>query len=155
MRYVEQLRRYHAEFSPENVLVLIYDDFRADNEGTVRAVLRFLDVDETLPVAVPDANPTVRARSQRLHGLVHALSVGRGPLSLATKGAVKAVTPRRLRRTALHMTQRRLVFADPLPADEELMGELRARLKTEVVSLSEYLGRDLVALWGYDSVRSG
>ena len=33
VRYVEQLRRYHAEFPPEQVLVLIYDDFRADNEG--------------------------------------------------------------------------------------------------------------------------
>ena len=30
--------------------MLIYDDFRADNEGTVRQVLRFLDVDDTLPV---------------------------------------------------------------------------------------------------------
>ena len=45
VRYVEQLRRYHEVFAPEQVLVLIYDDFRADNEGTVRTVLRFLDVD--------------------------------------------------------------------------------------------------------------
>ena len=41
VRYVEQLRRYHDAFSPEQVLVLIYDDFRAANEETVRAVLRF------------------------------------------------------------------------------------------------------------------
>jgi len=27
VRYVEQLRRYHTAFAPENVLVLIYDDF--------------------------------------------------------------------------------------------------------------------------------
>ena len=45
-RYVEQLRRYLALFPPEQVLVLIYDDFRCDNEATVREVLRFLDVDD-------------------------------------------------------------------------------------------------------------
>src|SRR5271155_1319829 len=35
VRYVEQLRRYHALFPAERVLVLIYDDFRRDNEATV------------------------------------------------------------------------------------------------------------------------
>jgi hypothetical protein len=152
VRYVEQLRRYHAVFAPENVLVLIYDDLRADNEGTVRAVLRFLDVDDTAPIEMPRANPTVRARSQRLHELVHALSVGRGPGSLAVKETVKALTPRRLRRQALYATQRRVVFADPRPADEELMSELRRRFKPEVVALGEYLDRDLVSLWGYGDV---
>ena len=50
VRYVEQLRRYHAAFPPEQVLVLIYDDFRRDNQGTLRTVLRFLDVDDTLAI---------------------------------------------------------------------------------------------------------
>ena len=30
------------------------------------------------------------------------------------------------------------------------MLELRRRYRPEVVALSEYLGRDLVSLWGYD-----
>ncbi len=152
VRYVEQLRRYHAVFPPEHVLVLIYDDFRSDNEASVRKVLRFLEVDDTYPIETPQANPTVRARSQRLHHLVHAVSVGHGPVSLAVKGVVKAFTPRGLRRNAFYATQRRVVFAEPQPPDEELMRELRRRFKGEVVALSEYLGRDLVTLWGYDSV---
>ena len=32
------------------------------------------------------------------------------------------------------------------------MLELRRRFKGEVVALSEYLDRDLVALWGYDGI---
>jgi hypothetical protein len=152
VRYVEQLRRYHAVFPKENVLVLIYDDFRADNAGTLRVVERFLGVDDAMSVEVSDANPTVRARSQRLHELVHALSVGRGPISLAAKGAVKALTPQPLRRRALYATQRRILFAEPGPVEEELMSELRVRFAGEVAGLSEYLGRDLVNLWGYDDV---
>ena len=154
VRYVEQLRRYHAVFHAKDVLVLIYDDFRADNAGTLATVLRFLGVDDAAAIEVPrGANPTVAPRSQRLHGVVHALTVGRGPGSRAFKEALKALTPRTLRRQALRATQRRVIFADPEPPDEQLMAELRRRFKDEVVALSEYLGRDLVALWGYDDVR--
>jgi hypothetical protein len=152
VRYVEQLRRFHAVFPPAQTLVLIYDDFRRDNEATLRRVLRFLAVDDSFPIQALDANPTVRARSQHLSELVHAVSVGRGPASLAVKAGVKALTSRRLRRAVLEETKRRIVFRDPGPPDEDLMLELRRRFKGEVVAASEYLGRDLVRLWGYDSI---
>lgn len=152
VRYVEQLRRFESVFPREQMLVLIYDDFRADNEATVRRVLRFLGVDDSVPVDELEANPTVRARSQRLSELVHAVSVGRGPISLAVKAGVKALTPRQLRRAALEATKRRIVYTEPRPPDEELVLQLRKRFKGEVVALSEYLDRDLVTLWDYDNI---
>jgi hypothetical protein len=152
VRYVEQLRRYHAVFPKEQVLVLIYDDFRSDNEGTVRRVLRFLDVDDTVPVQAIEANPTVRVRSQRLHELVHEVSVGRGTLARGVQAGIKTLVPRRVRHRALDVVRKRLLLAPPDPADEGLMLELRRRYKPEVVAVSEYLGRDLVSLWGYDEI---
>ncbi len=152
VRYVEQLRRYHAVFPAEQVLVLIYDDFRADNDGTVRTVLRFLGVDDAAPIDALEANLTVRARSQVVHELVHAVTVGRGPVSLGVKSGLRALMPERLRRDALRALRRRIVYSAPEPPDEELMSELRHRFKGEVVALSEYLDRDLVSLWGYGDV---
>jgi hypothetical protein len=152
VRYVEQLRRYHSLFAPEQVLTLIYDDFRRDNEATVRKVLRFLGVDDSYPVDVLSANPTILIRSQQLDQMVHAVSVGRGPVSGAANRMLKTLTPRQVRRGLLRLTQRRVVYGKPRPADEEFMLELRARFKGEVVALSEYLDRDLVSLWGYDDV---
>jgi Sulfotransferase family len=152
VQYVEQLRRYHAAFPPEQVLVLIYDDFRADNEGTVRQVLRFLDVDDTSTIEVTEANPTIRIRSVRLHEFVRSLYLGRGPAARVAKRAIKALTPQQLRRDGLQTLRRRVLFGKPHPPDEELMLELRRRSKGEVVALSEYLGRDLVTLWGYDGI---
>jgi Sulfotransferase domain len=149
VRYTEQLRRYHAVFGREQVLVLIYEDFLEDNVATVKRVLRFLDLDEDGPIEELRANPTVRARSQRLNELLHALSVGRGPLSRALKATIKAATPRRARRRALAHVRRR-VHAEPEPPDEELMLQLRRRFRGEVLAVSEYLDRDLVSLWGYD-----
>ena len=152
VRYLEQLRRYHEAFSPEQVLVLIYDDFRSDNEATVRQVLRFLEVDDAVAVQETEANPTVMMRSQPLDEMLNAVSVGRGPVSRAVKGTVKALVPRSLRRNALKATQRRFVASEPDPPDEQLMLELRRRYSREVADLSDYLGRDLTRLWGYDGI---
>jgi Sulfotransferase family len=150
VRYVEQLERYRAAFATERMLVLIYEDFKRDNEATLRTVMRFLEVDDAGPVELIEANPTVAVRSQRVHELVHAVSVGRGPVSVAVKRALKALTPRGLRRSALRATQQRVLYTSPPAPEERLMLELRRRFKGEVEALSEYLDRDLVSLWGYD-----
>jgi len=152
VRYVEQLRRYHAVFPPEQVLVLIYEDFRNDNEATVRQVLRFLEVDDTCPVEAMEANPTVRVRSQRLYELMRSVYMGRGPISRVAKAGIKALTPRQLRRDAEVAVRRRVLYGNPRAPDESLTLELRSRFKGEVVALSEYLGRDLISRWGYESV---
>jgi len=152
VRYVEQLRRYHRVFPPEQILTLIYDDFRADNESVVRRVLSFLDVDGNVQIEPLQANPTVAVRSGRLHELVHAVSVGRGPISRAIKEAIKAVTPRAARRDALHAVNSSVLYGGKPPDDDELMLELRRRYRSEVAALSEYIDRDLLALWGYDEL---
>jgi hypothetical protein len=152
VRYVEQLRRYHARFDPDQVLVLIYDDFLADNEGTVRQVLRFLDADDAVPVAPVRANPTISVRSTRLNDMRLGLRDGRGPLLSAVRYAGKAVTSKRAREALYYPLQRRAVYRAAPPPDEAFMRELRRRYNGEVVALSEYLGRDLVGLWGYDEL---
>jgi Sulfotransferase family len=152
VRYAEQLRRYHAVFPPEQVLVLLYDDFRADNEGTVRRLLRFLDLDDRAPIEVTEANPTVRVRSPLMDELVRTVSFGSGRAARPAKAAIKALTPRRLRRDGLRTLRRRVLYSEPRPPDERLMLELRRRFKGEVDELSAYLDRDLVRLWGYDGI---
>jgi hypothetical protein len=153
VRYVEQLRRYREAFPAEQLLILIYDDFRDDNETTVQSVFDFLDVDSEIDVVPREANPTrVRMRSQHLDELLNMVSVGRGPATRAVKAALKAISSERLRDDAMRLTRRRLILGRPPPADERLMLELRRRYAGEVVALSEYLDRDLVRLWGYDDL---
>jgi hypothetical protein len=151
VRYVEQLQRFRAVFPPEQLLVLIYDDFRSDNEATVRRVLKFLDVDDGVPIPSVEANPTVRVRSVELDGAIRALYAGSTPASRAVKATVRTLLPER-GRASLRALRRRVVYGRPEAPDEQLMHELRSRYKDEVVALSEYLGRDLVTLWGYDKV---
>jgi len=150
VHYVEQLERFRAAFGPEQMLVLIYDDFDADNEGTMRRLLRFLGVAESPRLETSTANPTVRVRSPRLYGLVRSLYLGEGRLAAGLKRAIKAITPRRLRQDGMTVLRRRVLYGEPRQADLELTRELRRRFSGEVSALSAYLGRDLVSLWGYD-----
>jgi hypothetical protein len=152
VRYVEQLHNYEAVFPRERILVLIYDDYRHDNEATVRKVLNFLDVDDSRPIAVMEANPSYEVRSPKLHEMVRSVYIGRGPVSRGVKASVKSFTSRGMRRDLLRLTQRRVVYGKPQRADEQVMLDLRRRFKGEVVALSEHLDRDLVSLWGYDGI---
>jgi sulfotransferase family protein len=154
VHYTEQLRRLHAAFPPEQVLVLIYDDFRADNEGTVREVLRFLQLDATAPIETVETKPLKAVRSMRLHQLRRAIRHAHLNPSAGSPllRAYDRVAPRRLRSDAIAAGLRRAAYAPQAPADDALALELRRRFKGEVQAASEYLGRDLVALWGYDRI---
>jgi hypothetical protein len=150
VRYVEQLRRYHEVFAAEQVLVLIYDDFRRDNEGTLGRVLRFLGVDDDVPIAPRSVNPTVRVRARRLHALTHAVAAGSRPLARATRDSAAALAPRGLDRKRALAIRDRIFYTAPAAPDDTLTLEIRRRYRDEVAALSEYLDRDLIGLWGYD-----
>ena len=154
VRYAEQLRRLHEAFPAEQVLVLIYDDFRADNEATVREVLRFLKLDATGPIETVETKPLKAVRSMRLHRLRRMVRHAR--LNPAAGSpllrAYDKVAPRRLRSEQLAARLRRAAYEPQAPPDDALALELRRRFKGEVEAASEYLGRDLVALWGYDRI---
>jgi hypothetical protein len=68
------------------------------------------------------------------------------------RATVKTVAPPQLSRQSAIELRNRIFYQQPEPPDEQLMLELRRRFKPEVTALSEHLGRDLVTLWGYDSL---
>ncbi len=148
VRYVEQLRRYESLFPPEQLMVVIYDDFRADNEATLRAIMRFLGIDDSVPVRAQELNPTVAVRSQRLYALARAAAVGDSRLGRTAYSLVKRVRPRHIQRIVA--VRDRIALGSPEQPDERLMLALRRRFEPEVQALSDHLGRDLVTLWGYD-----
>jgi Sulfotransferase family len=153
VRYVEQLRRYEEVFAPEQILVLIYEDYRHDNDATLKRVLRFLGVDEHPSLGLADTHTTwKRVRSNRVNDLARMLNQGRGPISGVLNSSIKRVTTPAFRKQLLWPVYDRVLFGRPRPADEALMVEIRRRFKPEVVALSEHLDRDMVKFWGYDAI---
>jgi Sulfotransferase domain len=154
VRYVEQLQRFQAVFAPEQISVLIYDDFRRDNVAVVRSVLRFLDVDDSRPIETVETKPLQAVRSQTLRRFADSARTARQYPGFSTPAGrlLNALTPSALRSERFRSRWRKLVYEKPTPPDEGLMRELRRRCKPEVVALGALLGRDLAAEWGYDDL---
>ena len=148
LRYDEHLDRFTARFPPDQVLPLVYDDFRRDNAGTVRRVLEFLAVDASFEPKLEEHNTGgVALRSRRLQGLLRGATHSGGAV-----GRARALLPRRLRRRAVAAAYERVVFEKAPPVPAELAAEIRARAAPHVAGLGARLGRDLLGEWGYRDV---
>jgi Sulfotransferase family len=154
VRYVEQLRRFEGAFERERMLVLIYDDFRRDNLASASEILRFLGLDDSIPLTAVETKPLRRVRSPMLHRLTFAARRARRHPSTAgrTGALLGSLSSLPVRSSTLRRISRRLTYSEPAAPDADFALELRRRFKPEVVALSDYLGRDLVSLWGYDSI---
>jgi hypothetical protein len=151
IQYAEQLRRFHAVFPAEQVLPIIYDDFRQDNAMAMQQILRFLGVDDVSDVAVFDAHPSVRVRSVKGFSILRKTLMGEGSAARVANRAVKLVSSRRMRQRAFVLARDHLVFGKPDEPDHQLMRELRSQFAPEVKAFGDYLGRDLLTLWGYSA----
>ena len=87
------------------MLVLIYEEFRRDNEATMRRVLDFLGVDAEFEIAPLQANPTVAVRSQKADRVVQRLYGNRTPVART----IRRLIPAGVRHTALGGVRRRLL----------------------------------------------
>ncbi len=148
VRYVEQLRRFESALSREQVHVIVYDDLRRENERVARAALRFLGVDETLPIDVSNSTGRERkaVRNVRLHRFATALRRARrrpDSASLPMRALGSVASPR------VEALARRTLYAPAAPVQEALAQELRERFRPEVAALAERLDRDLLTEWGY------
>lgn len=174
IRYTEQISRYHAAFPRDQVMVLIYEQFRQDNVDTVRRILQFIDVDDTTPVEPVIVNAAVAPRSGRFNGAVRNVVIGRGRLSRSLRAGARLTVPEHRRKRlqsayadvvsgrtpvkpdgrplALGSMLAKAMYKAPPAPDEALSAELRARFRPEVVKISDYLGIDLVRIWGYENV---
>jgi hypothetical protein len=151
VRYVDQLRRFHDAFSREQVLVLIYEDFRRDNAASFAQILSFLELDERVEIEPVQTKPLREIRSVALHRMV-------GRVRLATRApertgpiarAAAAMVPAPMRSAEFGRRWRRAVYSEQKAADPALTAEMKRRFVGEVRALSEYLGRDLIGDWGY------
>ena len=145
IRYDEHFDRFAAHFPPEQILPLVYDDFRRDNLGTVRRVQEFLGVDPDFVPKLGDHNTGGMAlRSRRLQSAMRRLTHSTSPAA-----RLRAVVPRPLRRRAAELAYQRVVFQQPAPPDPELVAEVRDRATPHVAALGERIGRPLLEEWGY------
>lgn len=135
-RFGEQLERYLRVFGDERVMVILYDDFRDDPEGTVGRVAGWLGADAA-PLSGGVVNANKRVRSRRLQSFLMS------PPPWLERG-VHAVLPRSLHgRVAPWMIRRNIEQRPRDPVSADLRRRIAGELADDVSRLGELLGRDL------------
>lgn len=133
-RYHVQLQRYYDRFPREQILVLLYDDFRKDNARVLRDVFRFLRVDDAFQ---PDTSLEHNVSGIPVNRTAYDLLWGRGAVGRLVAAAVPVPVMARLR---ARITPR-LLRQEPL--DPALAAELIDRFREDVLRLQDLIGRDL------------
>lgn len=146
VKFVEQIARYRNLFPADRMKVVVFDDFRRDNAATYAEVVAFLGLSSAFR---PEFREVNQNRSARFPLLSKAFAVSG---NLGIKNLVPKRMRRRFRRTLGRLNLKPVTRA---PLDPGLRRELMARFRPEVEGLSRILERDLVTLWGYDSVAHG
>jgi len=130
-RYLRQLQAVTDRYDRSQLLVVLFEDLRDRPQDTVREVLRFIGVDESVPLAGVGAahDPRPAVRSTRLYA--------------ALNGRVGRRLPDGGRRLAERINQTdKQAYGQLEPAVRK---ELVAQIAPEVRELQEWLGRDLSA----------
>jgi hypothetical protein len=135
--FADQVERYLIQFGPEQVKVVIFDDFVTDPAGTYADVLRFLGLDDSFKPSFERVNESKRPVSPHLQAFVV-----RPPKPIARLIPFLRRYPlaHRLRRTLLGMNSQP-VARPALPPD--VRARLTAEFTPEVRRLGELIGRDL------------
>ena len=138
-RYSPQIERYYDALGRDQVLVVIFEEFRKDPATAYRQVLEFLGVDPDFQPTFEVVNAGLARRSWRLQQML---------LSPPVLRTARAVIPMRMR-PAVGRTWDRINSRGekPAPLDPKVARALREELQPDVERLEKLIGRDLSSLW--------
>ena len=152
VKYAEQLKRYLDLFPTNQIKVIIYEDFKEDNQKIVNEICDFLDI-ERMNIERKKANVRKDVSFYRLRSFF--LN------SYRIRSLAQKILPYSIRNLWGDFVDKiTLKEAKKKKIDPEFRKELMEKYKSEVVKLNNLLheydlieeDRDLIEFWGYDQV---
>ncbi len=133
--YGEQITRYFAEFSRDQVLVLLYEDLAKDRVGVYTSIFTFLGVH---PGIIPVLPPRINENSGiPKNQFVHVLLTHPNPVRRALRSVLTERQRKAVRSWLLHHTLQRPHL------DPELRMTLTTRFRDDILRTQDLIGRDL------------
>lgn len=145
-KYSEQISRFYDCFDKKQIKLIIYEDFRQNNQQVYQDIFDFLEVnDKSFVVSAKTKNSRSKPRSETLNKII------RNPL-------LRKISNKLLPAQSYEFIHRNVVNKllwkneKVSPIDPQLKHELMKTFKPEVLKTSELIGVDLEKRWGYDKI---
>ncbi|MEL6440622.1 MAG: sulfotransferase [Cyanobacteria bacterium J06621_8] len=145
VKYYQQVKRYYDLFPAEQIKIIIYEKFRADNEGIYREILEFLGVDQSFVPNFALINVNKEVKFPALNNFVNRPFIKSITKNLISQEFNEFVRDNIVEKLLWHQAPK-----DSIP--EEMKLKLMQKYQPEVAQVSELIGIDLEKVWGYDSL---
>jgi hypothetical protein len=143
VQYYQQVKRYCDRFKPEQIKVIIFEEFQSANEGIFREVLEFLGVEPNFTPEYTAVNINKEVKFKTVNSLINnpvAKSIAKNLLSQEFNDFVRDKIVEKL---LWHQAPKA-----KMPEAIKLL--LMGQYQPEVAKISELLKLDLLDQWGYD-----
>ncbi len=137
--YADHLSYVFSNFNRRCVKIIVYEDFKQDNEGTVADIFRFLGL-KPHSIICKKINVRKKVRSQSVRKLIH----------LACKVPGKNLIPQSMRnKIGIQLNEWNAIETKPPFLKPEFKDKLKKQISPEVHRLSKLSGIDFTRIWGY------
>jgi hypothetical protein len=142
VQYYQQVKRYCDRFKPEQIKVIIFEEFQSANEGIFREVLEFLGVEPNFTPEYTAVNINKEVKFKTVNSLINnpvAKSIAKNLLSQEFNDFVRDKIVEKL---LWHQAPKA-----KMPEAIKLL--LMGQYQPEVAKIAELLKLDLLDQWGY------
>ncbi|MBE9167809.1 sulfotransferase [Pleurocapsales cyanobacterium LEGE 06147] len=143
--YYEQVKRYYKVFDPDQIKIIIYEEYRKNNARIYREILEFLGVDPEFTPQYDRMNVSKEVRFKQLNHLVN---------NQIIKNTTKTLFSQEFNDWVREEIVARFLWKEVTkpPAPIEIKQELMQKFKPEVLKISDLIGVNLEKQWGYDRI---
>ena len=145
VQYYQQVKRYYDRFNPEQIKVVIFEDFLAENERIYREILEFLGVEPNFTPEYESVNVNKEVKFQAINNLANNPLIKNIAKNLLSQEFNEFIRDNIVEKFLWHQ-------APKATMPEEIKTKLKQQYQPQVIQISELLGVDLVTKWGYDTL---
>jgi hypothetical protein len=137
--YFEQVKRYYDLFPPENIHLIVYELFRADNKKYLSSLFKFLGVEENVQINLEKQNQSKAIKNRKLHFFL---------LNDFIKQADRFFVPRRIsQKFKQALLKQNQTDSRPAPLSAEVRKDLSSRYAGDIKRLTDLVGIDFSKYW--------
>ena len=147
VKYYNKVKRFYDVFEPTQIKIIIYEDFREDNDRVFREIIQFLELDTNFSAQYKSVNVGKEVRFKQLNYLLN---------NQVFKNSIRKILSPKNYDFLVEEVAARFLWKKSNKSGKssilspEIRDELMKTFKPEVVKISQFIGVDLEKKWGYD-----
>ena len=145
VQYYQQVKRYCDRFKPEQIKVIVFEEFKSNNERIYQEILEFLDVESSFTPEYGTVNANKEVKFKAVNNLVNSPLLKNISKNLLSQEFNEFIRDNIVEKFFWHQ-------APKTTMPEEIKFKLMQEYKAQVAQISELIDVDLASKWGYDNL---